>query len=126
MGGAAGPGNASLLRGVSAARRAALGESVWAGALLPILYTPRGDRSRHRGPAWLRGLRARNRHAAAAELAFVHVVETQAVVEQHLALGGVGHVLPPEQGGDGPGIGMAVVARLAAEERVEEIGRAHV
>src|SRR2546430_10431026 len=80
---------------------------------------PGGYSSRPRPAARFLRLRTRHRHAATAELRLVHLVEAEAVVEQHLALGGVGNVLPTEQRRDGPGIRIAVVARLADEQRVE-------
>src|SRR5262249_27667501 len=80
---------------------------------------PRGDRPRHYVPPCFYRLRPRHRGAAATKRGLLHAVKAQAVVEQHLALGRIGHVLSPEQGGDGPGVWVAVVARLAHEERVE-------
>src|SRR5205823_7282106 len=57
----------------------------------------RGHRPRHRSEARFRRLGPRHRHAATTELRLVHQVEVQAVVEQHLALRGVGNVFPAEQ-----------------------------
>src|SRR5262249_2657170 len=84
-----------------------------------LAHLTRGDAARPRGAARFLGLGTGNRHPAAAELGLVHAVEAQAVVEQHLALGGVRHVFSSEERGDGAWIRMAVVSRLADEERVE-------
>src|ERR1700741_2787420 len=82
----------------------------------------RGDRPRHDVAARLRRLRPRYRRTAATQRPLLHPIEPQAVVEQHLALGGIGDVLSPEQGGDRPGVRVSVVARLADEQRVEVQG----
>src|SRR5207245_7626290 len=66
--------------------------SLGTGAALGSVV-PRGDRPRHRVAARLRRLGPRDGRATAAERRLVHVVEAQAVVEQHLALGGIGDVL---------------------------------